>query len=230
MAEHAIEPTPADDKVRSNGRTLIGTGAALFVLILVAVFQQVTISQQGKAIVALSGGVTVLRDQVGQCSTKPAKTQGCITPAAAEPSVIVREVKVPIPGIPGAAGLQGLEGIQGPAGPPGPPGPPGKPGSSGKNGLDAGCLIKTGGCTGATGPAGPGGATGAQGEQGQKGSDGVTPPCFFTPMQCQGIPGTNGTNGKDGPACPDDYVPKPANVMTVGGPEEGVPSYLCQPA
>lgn len=191
MAEHAIEPTQADAKVRSNGRTLIGTGVALAVLILVAVFQQITIAEQGKAIGALSGGVTVLRNQVDTCANKPAKSAGCTTPAAAEPSIIVKEVRT--------VSLPGLVGDTGPSG------------AIGKAGIDG----KSYGCDGkvvdsnhpaAKCPGVPGAAASTP-PAAKDGRDGVTPPCMQTPRQCQGEDGKPGGNGTDGVTPPCYFTP-----------------------
>jgi len=45
---------------------------------------------------------------------------------------------------------------------------------------------------------GTNGINGQDGTDGRDGRDGITPPCYFTPEQCQGQDGTDGTNGTNG--------------------------------
>lgn len=208
------EPTPpappsnlgADRKLNRHrdGRLLVGSGLMNLVLILVVAVLSTVVLQQGGAIDRLSGAVIGLRNQVDQCADKPAKAQGCTTPVAAEPSVIVKE------GARGLAGAVGAQGPQGPQGPAGPPGPQGVPGPVGKAGPPPACAAVTSACVGATGPQGPEGDAGPQGPEGKEGPAGPAGP--------QGEQGVQGPQGELGPQgapgvrvnstqCMDDTTP-----------------------
>jgi hypothetical protein len=239
-------PTTADKRNKSAGMTLIGSSVTIFGLLAALAVCLMVIAALTRANTALSTGLEQQRAQFDTCRGKPASTAGCRTPVAAAPSVIVKEVKVPLnlPGLPGKDGLNGLTGPQGPAGPPGPPGPPGAPGAVGGPGLlgnSPACLLEPSRCIGATGAAGTDGKDGADGKDGK---DGASPPCLSEPMQCQGVAGTDGKDGADGspgkdgkdgedgapgPACPPGSAPKATQIVTIEHPE-GEPGYICAPA
>lgn len=220
--EEPPPPTTTDSRNRSAGLALVGSSVAIFGLLAAVFVCLMVITQLTRANVALSSGLDQQREQFDLCKGKPASTSGCKVPVAAAPSVIVKQVKVPvkIPGVPGADGLQGIPGPRGPqgeAGKQGAQGPQGKPGAPGKPGQ--------------------------AGAVGKPGNDGSAPACLSEPMQCQGVAGTDGKDGTDGkagqdgkdgadgapgPACPPGSAPKSAQIVTIEHPE-GEPGYICAP-
>lgn len=188
----------SDDRTRSLGKWLIGSGVMTTVLLVVIAMLGLTVFRQVHIIDALASGVTQQRDQFTACKNKPATTAGCSTPVAAEPSVIVKQ---------GKAGPTGIQGPQGPQGPIGPVGKPGIPGDSPK------CLLLVSACSGPQGPEGkqgPAGEAGKQGERGPAGADGAPGPAG--PEGKQGAQGEMGAQGPKGVGvsstqCTDDDTP-----------------------
>jgi hypothetical protein len=185
MIEQTPPPALTADRAerdKRTGRLLIGSGLTNALLAVVIVALLVVIGTQTSTIAVLSNALTQQRDQFTACKGKPTGTVGCVQPAAAEPSVIVKEGKR---GLPGAVGAVGPQGPQGPAGPPGPQG------VMGKAGPPPGCALLSTGCVGApgaTGPQGPQGDRGPQGDTGPQGERGL-----------QGEQGAQGTQGQMGP-------------------------------
>lgn len=198
-----VTPTRGDERTKSLGKWLTGSGVMIFALLLVVAMLGLTVFRQAHIIDALASGVSQQRDQFTACKNKPATAAGCTTPVAAEPSVIVKQ---------GKAGPIGATGIQGPQGPPGIQGDPGKQGPVGKPGIPGNspkCLLLVSACSGPTGPRGdqgPAGPAGKDGEQGPAGADGVA-----------GKDGADGATGAQG-------------EMGVQGPKGvGISSTTCQP-
>lgn len=220
--EDVPPPTLTDKRNRSAGLALVGSSATIFALLAALFVCLMVITALTRSNAALASGLEQQRAQFDTCRGKPASTSGCKVPVAAAPSVIVKQVKVPvrIPGVPGADGIQG---IPGPPGQQGVQGKPGAPGAQGKPGVD--------------------GKPGAEGIPGKPGNDGRAPACLSEPMQCQGVAGADGKDGTDGspgkdgkdgtdgapgPACPPGSAPKSAQIVTIEHPE-GEPGYICAP-
>lgn len=196
-----VTPTRGDERTRSLGKWLTGSGVMIFALLMVIGGLGLTVVRQVHIIDALASGVSQQRDQFTACKNKPATAAGCTTPVAAEPSVIVKQ---------GKAGPIGATGIQGPQGPQGPIGPVGKPGIPGDSPK---CLLLVSACSGPTGPRGdqgPAGPAGKDGEQGPAGADGAA-----GKDGADGATGAQGEMGAQGPKgvginstqCTDDNTP-----------------------
>lgn len=79
----------------------------------------------------------------------------------------------------------------------------------------------------AVGPTGPAGQPGATGATGPTGAAGQSPPCLFTPQQCQGAdgkPGADGPQGGPGPTGPAGVAGKDGQPGADGKPgADGAP-------
>lgn len=202
-----VRPTRGDERTKSLGKWLTGSGIVNAVLLVViALLASVVVSQSG-AIAALSDSLTQQKSQFDACKGKPATTRGCTTPVAAEPSVIVKQGKRGPAGLAGAVGPQGPPGVPGPTGP---AGPQGKPGPVGKTGPAPGCLLLVSACSGATGPEGKQGPAGPAGKQGEQGPAGV-----------DGAPGKDGLPGEPGSIGPQ------GEMGPQGSPGVGISSTQC---
>lgn len=230
MSTPDIEPTGNDQRDRKAGRILVASGTTNIVFAVVILLCLAVMAKQADALSALSGGVDVMRAQFTDCKGKPATAAGCIEPAAAPPSVIVKQV-VGSPGVPGANGFNGAVGPAGPRGATGPAGPPGARGPAGLPGGSPACLLEPSRCIGATGAQGPAGKTGERGpagEQGVKGDQGDKgEPGEHGERGIQGVQGVQGEKGD--PGCPPGNHLLQTNVLTKDQPVEGIASLQCVP-
>lgn len=232
MSTPEIEPTGNDQRTRKAGRVLVASGTTNIIFAIVILVCLTVIGKQADAIGAVSAGVEVMRAQFTDCKGKPATTQGCTEPAAAPPSVIVKQVV----GSPGVPGLNGLPGAPGSAGVPGATGP----GPSSAQVAAAVAAYCTGGRCAGKGPTaaqvaaavsaycskrtdctGPSGSRGEQGIEGKQGppptgdqvASAVAQYCGQETKPCRGDDGADST------------VPGP--VGPSGGPGRGISSVSC---
>jgi len=192
-----VKPTTGDERTKSLGKWLTGSGLLNAILLVVIALLASVILSQSNVIAALSDSLTQQKSQFDACKGKPATTRGCTKPVAAEPSVIVKQ------GGRGPVGLTGPQGERGPAGPQGSPGPQGIQGPIGKPGPAPGCLLLASACSGAQGPQGERGPQGPAGEKGDTGPAGE-----------KGDTGPAGEKGDTGPAGAEG-APGPAGVSVI---------------
>lgn len=225
-----VKPTRGDERTKSLGKWLTGSGVLNAVLLAVVAMLMSVIVTQTNAIDALSNGLTQQRSQFDACKAKPADTRGCTTPVAAEPSVIVKQGKR------GPIGLTGPAGVPGPQGPQGPAGPQGLPGPVGAAGKSPACLLLVSACSGAQGPEGKQGPVGATGKQGEQGPAGAQGPQGNDGKQGEAGPagpagpaGAEGAQGPPGPVCPAGYHTEEKTVLTTTAPIAGEVILTCEP-
>ena len=191
-------------KDRRTGRLLIGSSLYNLVLTVLCAGLLLALFQVTGTNHLLINALTQQRDQFQACKGQPATAEGCSTPVAAEPSVVVKQ------GSQGPVGLTGGQGPQGPQGPPGPPGVRGLPGDSPR------CLLEPARCVGAAGKDGADGAAGKDGAPGAAGADGKN-----------GLNGKDGTNGLDGAPGKDGADGAPGAMGPQGNPGRGIQKTAC---